>query len=108
MVKAWHLQQKSRRAFDKFSATIRAIAHALVAEHALALRAATKAASPRKGHAEVRALYLPPLDPQQGDADRPAGGRGGELQSSSVSNSPSPCPACGCTVNQARCEGEQS
>jgi len=108
MVKAWHLEQKFRRAFDKFSATIRAIAHALVVEHALALRAATKAASPRKGQAEVRVLYLPPLDPQQGHADRPAYGRGGELQSSSVSNSPSPRPARGRTVDHARYEGEQS
>ena len=62
MANTWHLQQQSRWTLDSVNTTIRAIAHAWAAEHALALRAATKAASPRKCQAEVRALYLPPLD----------------------------------------------
>lgn len=59
MANAWHLQQKSRRAFDSVSATIRFLA-ALAAEYALALQAATKAASPRRCLCEVRAMCLLP------------------------------------------------
>jgi hypothetical protein len=39
---------------------MRAVARAVAVEHALALRAAAKTASPRKNLADVRAMYLPP------------------------------------------------
>jgi hypothetical protein len=61
-----HLQQRTtERAFDRVSTTLRAIAHAVAAEHTRALRAATKAASPHQRLNEVRALYGLPLDPHQ-------------------------------------------
>jgi hypothetical protein len=44
---------------------IGAIARAVVAERSLALRAATKAASPRQRLAEVRAMYVPSLNLDQ-------------------------------------------
>jgi len=59
------LQQTYRRTLGGARATIRAILRAVTAEHTLALRAATKAASPRQSLAEVRALYVPPLAPNQ-------------------------------------------
>ena len=62
------LQQTYRRTLGGVRATIRAILRAVTAEHTLALRAATKAASPRQSLAEVRALYVPPLASHQ-DAD---------------------------------------
>jgi hypothetical protein len=60
-----HLQQMSRRTLDGVNATIRAIVRAVAAEHTLALRAATTAASPRQSLAEVRAMYVPSLEPHQ-------------------------------------------
>ena len=63
------LQQTYRRTLGGARATIRAILRAVTAEHTLALRAATKAASPRQSLAEVRAMYVPPLEPhREGDA----------------------------------------
>jgi hypothetical protein len=44
---------------------IRAFLRAVAAEHTLALRAATKAASPRQNLAEVRAMYISPREPHQ-------------------------------------------
>ena len=60
-----HLQQTYRQARRGVSATIRAVVRAVAAEHTLAMRAATKAASPRQSLAEVRAMYVPPLGPHQ-------------------------------------------
>jgi hypothetical protein len=59
------LQQTYRRTLGGVRATMRAILRAVTAEHTLALRAATKAASPRQSLAEVRAMYVPPLAPHQ-------------------------------------------
>jgi hypothetical protein len=64
MAHALHLQQTYRRTVR---AAIRAILSAVTAEHTLALRAATKAALPRQSLAEVRAMYVSPLEPPQGD-----------------------------------------
>jgi hypothetical protein len=55
------LQHSPRQTLDRVNARIGAIARALVAERSLALRAATKAASPRQRLAEVRAMYVPSL-----------------------------------------------
>ena len=65
MADALHLQQAYRRTPGRVRAAIRAIFSAVTAEHTLALRAATKAASPRQSLAEVRAMYVPPLTPHQ-------------------------------------------
>lgn len=62
------LQPTSRRTAEQVIATIRVIARAVAADHALARCAATKAASPRRNLAEVRAVYVPPADLQQ-DSD---------------------------------------
>ena len=43
---------------DRILSGLRIIARALASDHALALSAAAKAASPRRSLAEVRALYL--------------------------------------------------
>lgn len=52
--------------------TLGAAARAVATEHALALRAAEKAASPRQSVAEVRAMYLPACEPQpENDAVEP-------------------------------------
>ena len=59
MAHVLHLQQTYRLTLGGARATIRAILHAVTAEHTLALRAATKAASPRQSLAEVRAMYVP-------------------------------------------------
>ena len=59
------LQQTYRRTLGGVRATIRAILRAVTAEHTLALRAATKAASPRQNLAEVRAMYVSPREPHQ-------------------------------------------
>lgn len=63
-----HLQQTYRRTRSGVIATIRAIVRAVAAEHTLALRAAARTALPRQSLAEVRAMYVPTLEPrQQGD-----------------------------------------
>jgi hypothetical protein len=54
---ALHLPQAYRRDFAGFGARIRAIVSALAGEHTLALRASTKAASPRQNLTELRAMY---------------------------------------------------
>ena len=59
------LQHTYRRTLGGVRATIRAILRAVTAEHTLALRAATKAASPRQNLAEVRAMYVSPREPHQ-------------------------------------------
>ena len=59
MAHVLHLQQTYRRMLGGVRATISAILGAGTAEHTLALRAATKAASPRQSLAEVRAMYVP-------------------------------------------------
>jgi hypothetical protein len=59
MAHVLHLQQTYRRMLGGVRATIGAILGAVTAEHTLALRAATKAASPRQSLAEVRAMYVP-------------------------------------------------
>lgn len=69
MAHVLHLQQTYRRTLGGVRATIHAILRALTAEHTLALRAATKAASPRQSLAEVRAMYVSTPEPrQEGDA----------------------------------------
>jgi hypothetical protein len=65
MAHVLHSQQTYRRTLGGARATIRAILRAVTAEHTLALRAATKAASPRQSLAEVRAMYVP-SEPQHG------------------------------------------
>lgn len=60
-----HPQHFPRQTLERVNATIGAIARAVVAERSLALRAATKAASPRQRLAEVRAMYVPSLDLDQ-------------------------------------------
>lgn len=62
MANTLDLQHTSRWTIDRVSATIYVIARIVAAEHALALRAATKAALQRRSLAEVRATYVPPLD----------------------------------------------
>ena len=69
MANILHLQHTHRPILDGVSATIRAVARAVAAEHKLALRAATRAASPHQRLAEVRAMYVPsPDSPQESDA----------------------------------------
>lgn len=65
MIQALTLPQTYRRNFTGFGAKIGAIVRAVAAEHTLALRAATKAASPRQSLVEVRAMYVPPSEPHQ-------------------------------------------
>jgi hypothetical protein len=65
MTQALPLPQTYRRDFAGFGAKIRAIARAVAAEHTLALRASTKAASPRQSLAELRAMYVLPSEPHQ-------------------------------------------
>ena len=67
MAHVLHLQQTYRRTLGGVRATIRAVLRAVTAEHTLALRAATKAASPRQSLAEVRAMYVAPPAPHQED-----------------------------------------
>lgn len=65
-----HLQQTPRRTLDRVNTTIRAIARGVATEHTLALRAATKAALPHQCLVEVRAMYVPSLDPHhESDVD---------------------------------------
>jgi hypothetical protein len=66
MTHVLQLQQTYRRKLGGARATIRAILRAVTAEHTLALRAATRAASPRKSLAEVRAMYMPSEPHQHG------------------------------------------
>jgi len=65
MAHVLHLPQTYRRTLGGVRAAIRAILRVVTAEHTLALRAATKAASPRQNLAEVRAMYVSPRDPRQ-------------------------------------------
>jgi len=67
MAHALPFQATSRRTLGGVRAAIRAISGAVSAEHTLALRAATKAALPRRSLAEVRAMYVSPLERPQGD-----------------------------------------
>ena len=66
MAHALHFQQTSQRTLGGVRAAIRAILGAAAAEHTLALRAATKAALPRRSLSEVRAMYVSPLEPPEG------------------------------------------
>ena len=66
MAHVLHLQQTYRRTLGGVRATIGAILRAVTAEHTLALRAATKAASPRQSLAEVRVMYVPSEPHQHG------------------------------------------
>ena len=59
MAHVLHLRQTYRRTLGGVRATIGAILRAVTAEHPLALRAATKVASPRQSLAEVRAMCVP-------------------------------------------------
>jgi hypothetical protein len=59
------LPPTSRQVLERVAARILAIARAVAADHALALRAAAKAASPRRNLIEVRAMYLPHRPPTQ-------------------------------------------
>ena len=61
-----HLQQTYRRTLGGVRATIGSILRAVTAEHTVALRAATKAASPRQSLAELRAMYVPSEPHQHG------------------------------------------
>jgi hypothetical protein len=65
MAHVLHLQHTYWRTLGGLRATIRAILRAVTAEHTLALRAATKAASPRQSLAELRAMYVSPREPRQ-------------------------------------------
>lgn len=67
MTQALQLPQTDRPGFSSLPAAIRAIARAWVHDHTLALRAATKAALPRKNLAELRAMYARPFDPTDSD-----------------------------------------
>lgn len=67
MAHTLRLKQTYRRSGSGVIAAIDETARAIAAEHALALRAAEKAASPRQSVAEVRAMYLPACEPQQDD-----------------------------------------
>ena len=62
MANILHLQHTRRAILEGVNATLRAVARAVAAEHTLALRAATMAASPHQRLAEVRAMYLPSPD----------------------------------------------
>jgi hypothetical protein len=66
MANIFRLQQTSPWTLEGVGTSIRAIARAVAAEHKLALRAATKAASPRQSLAEVRAMYVPSEPHQHG------------------------------------------
>jgi hypothetical protein len=56
-----HLQRPSRWSVDRVLSAIRCIARGVASEHALALRATTKAALPRKNQADLRAMCVTPL-----------------------------------------------
>jgi hypothetical protein len=65
MANILHMQHTRRPTLEGVTATIRAIARAVAAEHKLALRAATQAASPHQRLSEVRAMYVPSPDSRQ-------------------------------------------
>jgi len=66
MAHVLHLHHTYRRALGDVRATIRAVLRVVTAEHTRALRAATKAVSPRQSLAEVRAMYVPSEPHQHG------------------------------------------
>jgi len=66
MANTFRLQQTSRWTLEGVLASIHAVLLAVTAEHTRALRAAKKAASPRKSLAEVRAMYVPSEPHQHG------------------------------------------
>jgi len=66
MAHVLQLPQTYRWTLGGVRATIGAILRAVTAEHTLALRAATRAASPRQSLAEVRAMYVPSEPHQHG------------------------------------------
>lgn len=75
MAHTLRLKQTYRRNQSGITDMISAVKRAVAAEHELALRAADKAASPRKNLAEVRAMYVSASEP-------PADGSAGEQTSS--------------------------
>ena len=73
MTNILHVQHTRRPILEGVNATIRAVARAVAAEHTLALRAATTAASPHQRLAEVRAMYVSSPDThQESDAVAPS------------------------------------
>jgi hypothetical protein len=73
MANILHLQLTHRPILAGVTAKVRAVARAVAAEHALSLRAATKATSPHQRLAEVRAMYVPSANSHQGsDAVAPS------------------------------------
>ena len=64
MAHTLRLKQTYRRSQGGILDAIGGAARSLAAEHQLALRAAEKAASPRKNLAEVRAMYVSTPEPQ--------------------------------------------
>jgi hypothetical protein len=61
-------RQRSNWSANDVLSAIRSIARAVAADHALAQRAATEAALPRKHLARIRAMYVAPIVPdRQGD-----------------------------------------
>jgi len=65
MANTLQLHPWARWTLNGVSASMRAIARAVAAEHTLALNAARKAALPRHTLAEVRAMYVPTSHPPQ-------------------------------------------
>jgi hypothetical protein len=63
MAHTLRLKRIYRRNQPGMTDMIAAVAGAVAAEHELALRAAEKAASPRKNLAEVRAMYVSASEP---------------------------------------------
>ena len=63
MAHTLRLKQIYRRNHGGITDTIGAVTRAVAAEHELALRAADKAASPRRNLAEVRAMYVSASEP---------------------------------------------
>ena len=71
-----HVRPTSRWSLDRMLSMIRRVARTVAADHALAQTAATKAEMSRANLAEVRALYVPPQEPQRPNdvgASRPDG-----------------------------------
>ena len=68
MANTLQLQHTRRPIFERVNATLCAAAHAVASEHALALRAATRAALPHQHLAEVRAMYVAAAPPAQSAA----------------------------------------
>jgi len=76
MAHTLRLKQTYRRNQSGMTDTIGAVTRAVAADHELALRAAEKAASPRKNLAEVRAMYVSASEPPvEGSAVEPASAR---------------------------------